>query len=293
MDDFPAMSRDGRRLAYTEMTFQSNIWRRELSADGDVGPPGRVLSSTGIDGNGQYSPNLEEIVFVSTRTGNHEIWVSRADGSAAQQLTSFPGALSMLPRWSPSGERIAFTSNTDGGRAVYVMDAGGGAPKRLASAGNLLATWSADGEWIYYGDRSGLYKTPSGGGDSHLVVEDSSGGVESADGKTLYYVKPEAGYRSLWRRSLPDGKDTRLAGGLLYSFAFAVVEHGVYFALRPLPGKPSTVAFYSFATEDVETVFEYENKPAFGLSVAPDGRSILYSLFDDSQADIMLVEDFQ
>ena len=290
---YPTLSRDGRRLAYDQITIQTNIWRREHLANGDVGPPQRVLSSTATDSVGKYSPNAEKIVFVSNRTGNSEIWVSRSDGSEVQQLTSFPGMRCSLPRWSPDGARIAFTSNKDGQTAVYVMDAGGGAPKRLASPSDQLATWSADGEWIYYGGRLGLSKTPSGGGGSHLVVEDSPGGLESADGKTLYYAKYEAGDWSLWRRSLPDGEESRLFGGIRYKFAFAVVEHGVYFIRIPLSGNPATVAFYTFSTGEVETVFEYENTPSHGLSVSWDGRSILYSETDDFQSDIMMVEDFQ
>ncbi len=294
---YPTMSRDGRRLAFAQWTVQTNIWRRERLANGDVGLPERVLSSTGKDHAGEHSPNAEKIVFESSRTGNLEIWVSRADGSAAQQLTSFPGANSQLPRWSPDGARIAFTSNKDGQMAVYVMDAGGGAPKRLAGPSGQLATWSADGEWIYYqsGD-SDLFKTPSGGGDSHLVVEISRSGFESADGKTLYYVKFGAPW-SLWRHSLPDGplldgEESQLAGALLYPHNVAVGEHGVYFTPLPPPGAPYIVAFYRFATGQIETVFEHENTPFHGLSVAPDG-SILYSEVDDVQSDIMLVDDFQ
>ena len=73
----------------------------------------------------------------------------------------------------------------------------------------------------------------------------------------------------------------------------AMVESGIYLALQAPPGKPSTLAFYSFATGEVETVFEYESLPFIGLSVAPDGRSIIYSEAPEPQADIMLVEDFE
>ncbi len=291
---YPTMSRDGRRLAYAHGTYQSNIWRRELLPNGEVGPPQRVLSSTVIDQSGEYSPNGEKIVFESSRTGNFEIWMSRADGSAAQQLTSFPGSYTQLPRWSPDGARIAFTSNQDGQLAVYVMDAGGGARKRLASTSGAHATWSADGEWIYHrpaqSDGFDLYKTPAGGGEPQLYVESSVTGFESADGKTLYYVKASA---RLWRRSLHDGEQSQLVGALLYPSSVAVVEDGVYFTPPPLPGAPVTVAFYRLATGQIETVFEHENLPFRGLSVSPDRRSILYSELDGFESDIMLVDDFR
>ena len=183
---YPAMSRDGRRLTYAQGTLQTNIWRRELAVDGAARPAKRVLSSTGMDCSAEYSPNSDQIMFASNRTGNLEIWVSHTDGSAAQQLTSFPGASSDFPRWSPDGSRIAFTSDKDGQSEVYVMDAGGGAPKRLTNAAGDTPTWSADGKWIYYvgGGKRYLYKAPSDGGEAVLVTEEPSWiGFESADGQ--------------------------------------------------------------------------------------------------------------
>ena len=59
----------------------------------------------------------------------NEIWVCDSDGSNAQQLTSFGGALTGTPRWSPDGKQIAFDSRAGGEANVYVIDANRGVPR--------------------------------------------------------------------------------------------------------------------------------------------------------------------
>lgn len=48
-----------------------------------------------------------EILFYSSRTGNHEIYTMNDDGSHIQQLTDNPLA-DKRPRWAPDGKKIVF-----------------------------------------------------------------------------------------------------------------------------------------------------------------------------------------
>ena len=79
----------------------------------------KLISSTRVDGDAQFSPDGKKIAFTSNRSGNDEIWVCDSDGSNAQQLTSLGTGNCGGPRWSPDGERIAFSQTwMDSGRST-------------------------------------------------------------------------------------------------------------------------------------------------------------------------------
>lgn len=49
-----------------------------------------------------------QIAFVSTRSGNKEVWEMDYDGANQHQLTMLH-SIALTPRWSPDADRIAFT----------------------------------------------------------------------------------------------------------------------------------------------------------------------------------------
>ena len=50
----------------------------------------------------------EQIVFVSQRDGNEEIYVMDADGSNQHRLTNNDASDPRSPSWSPDGKRVCF-----------------------------------------------------------------------------------------------------------------------------------------------------------------------------------------
>ena len=85
----PAISRRTQRLVYTRELIDLNIWRLEVPGPhGKMSAPMKLISSTRVDGDPQFSPDGKKIVFNSNRTGSSEIWICDSDGSHAQQLTS-------------------------------------------------------------------------------------------------------------------------------------------------------------------------------------------------------------
>ena len=75
--------------------------------------------------------------------------------------------------------------------------------------------------------------------------------------------------------------------------AFSLVDEGIYYIPWPGNNLNSSIQFLSFATGKVNMVARMSAPPAKGLSVSPDGRSILYTQLDESGCDLMLVENFK
>ncbi len=299
----PVISRQGR-MAYSQKSSDVNIWQMELSTGRQLATaPVPVISSTRLDDEPRYSPDGERITFASDRSGSLEIWVCKRDGSGSIRLTSFGAPHHTAhPRWSPDGSRIAFTSNAGGTPSIYVINSEGGRPTRLPIEDALewsLSEWSRDGKWLYYGShRSGedqLWKVPWPITDrSGPAVQVTKQGftreaVESADGRTVYYLKGNGVVNeSLWRVSPEDGRETQVLRSVLNN-NFALGGKGIYYIPN---AQPPTIHYSSFSgsTEVVVTILP--RIPAWGFALSPDERKLLYSQWDSARADLMLVENF-
>ena len=298
---WPIVSRQGNRLAYTVRNLNSNIYRLNLPvADGVTGAAVKLIASSRWDTQPRYSPDGNRIAFVSGRSGASEIWTCDSDGSNPAQLTSL-GALATYPRWAPDGKSIGFNSDAEGQFHAYVVDAEGGAPRRLTSDRSYGSgpSWSRDGEWIYFtSDRGGFpqnFKMPAGGGPAQVVTAGRGPTMESPDGKWFYFARGAA--ISVWRMPVGGGsgeteEDAELVLESLHEQLYDVVEEGVYF-VRTSKGSDYSLQFLRFATGAVEPIHDFERQPGGGMSVAPDGRSILFGQFEPMEADIMLVENFR
>ncbi|NJN93991.1 MAG: hypothetical protein HC875_07785, partial [Anaerolineales bacterium] len=70
------------------------------------------------------SSDGQQLVFMSRRDGNWEIYLINADGSGLIRLTDDP-AQDGLPTWSPDGRAIAYVSNTGGEWAIWAVTPNG------------------------------------------------------------------------------------------------------------------------------------------------------------------------
>jgi serine/threonine protein kinase len=302
----PTVSWSGNRLAYARRVFDTNIWHLPLSGPGvATGPPVPFIHSTHPDSSPQYSPDGKRILFESFRSGVHSTWISDADGSNAVELLPRAGASSGTASWSPDGQLVAFEFNPDRNVDIYVIRVSGGKPICLAndSADDVSPTWSRDGKWVYFGSkRTGrweVWKVPAGGGKAVQVTR--NGGetaFESLDGKFLYYTKEYSwpvsvdASAGLWKMPVTGGEENQVLRSVAPR-AFCPVNEGIYFIPEPGIDGKSSIQFLSFASTKVKRVAPISELPGEGLSVSPDGRSLLFNQLDEASSDLMLVENFQ
>ena len=302
----PTISPQGNRLAFVRTTAaQANIWRVGVaSPGGQAGAPTKLISSSRLDIVPRYSPDGEQIAFASTRSGDYQIWVSDADGANARQLT-YRFSVAATPHWSPEGEQIVFHGQTERGKDfdIYTMSArGGGVPRRLTTDRSLdfVPTWSRDGRWIYFvsarggGEKRTPWKIPAEGGEATQISGNEALNVrESLDGEFLYYFRHDAFPKgAIWRVSTSGGEENLVVSGV-GGRAFEVVDEGIYFIAEAGADGLHSIHFFDLATEETTVVLAGVERPAVGLTVSPDGESILFARNDAFNNDIMLVENFR
>ena len=97
---YPAVSRQGNRLAFTRLVWHTQVSRLQTGEK-----PQPFLVSELYDQGEQVSPDGSRILFLSGRAGDgHSLWLANADGSHAVE---FSGGDHIDPRWSPDGRWIA------------------------------------------------------------------------------------------------------------------------------------------------------------------------------------------
>jgi Tol biopolymer transport system component/DNA-binding winged helix-turn-helix (wHTH) protein len=296
--DWPAISRDGRKLAFSVSDNKVNIWRKDLQHRET--PAVQMYASTRQQMNAQYSPDGKHVVFDSARSGSWGVWLADTDGSNLVLISQpkFPGH----PRWSPDSQKIAFEMAEPGGHlGLYTVGISDRLPRKLKT--NLRESgrpfWSHDGKWIYFRGYEGvgrqLYRCPAEGGDATLLAgsQDLRTPIESSDGKVLYFPwsddDPNLMMLALDRPGAepkPVPEMPRISG----ETRWAPVSGGIYFILQ---GKPRSIYFYDFATRRTREVFRTDKDLGEGMSISPDGRYMLYSQIDESNSDIVLVNNFR
>ncbi len=291
---WPAVSRQGGRLAFARSLVQADLWR--LDKGGKAAP---FLSSTARDTSPRFSADGKRVAFQSGRSGGNEIWAAQSDGTGLVQITRNFNKHSGSPEWSPDGRWVAFDSvGKEGRTAVWKVEAEGGPPRQLTHGPghDAVPNWSRDGKRVYfYSDRSGrpeIWHVPAEGGAAEQITRKGGfAGIESADGKTLYYTKSDAGTEGLYALPLAGGEERRVLSDVIVRRSFAVVPGGIYY-IAPRTEELCELRFHEFAGGRSRVISEIERPVAFGLSVSPDQKTFLFSR-PVTGSDLMLIENFR
>jgi len=193
------------------------------SAQTPKGPIGIAYQfSHSVNDSPSFSPDGEEMVFISVVAGKEQLFRMRLDGTQVTQLTR-DDADHEDPAWSPDGERIAFVLIRNGLEQIHLMhgDGTGVEPLTPAEVKTIHPNWNPDGRSIAYctdddlkppkKNPAEIYSIEVGSGKITKLIE---GGVNtypawSPDGKKIAFRRMLGETNSEVFVANADGSDAR------------------------------------------------------------------------------------
>jgi len=113
---------------------------------------------------GEEGPFASDIVFVSARSGNKEVYLMDYDGYNVERLTR-NGSLNLNPSFSPDGRKIIYTSYKRGNPDLYLRKVFSDHELLLSSRPGLNVT----GAWAPRGSRIALAMSKDGNAQIYLI----------------------------------------------------------------------------------------------------------------------------
>lgn len=164
------------RIAYVSATDAGDGLLYELVvADADGFNPQSIVGSPEPLMSPAWSPNGENLSYVSFEKGNSEIYMQHV-ATGARQLISTGKGINGAPAYSPDGRYLALTLSKTGNPEIYVRDLTTGSQRQLTEhwAIDTEPAWSPDSKTVYFtSDRGGkpqVYAVPMEGGKAERIT---------------------------------------------------------------------------------------------------------------------------
>jgi eukaryotic-like serine/threonine-protein kinase len=302
-DYLPAVSPDGTRIAYTEESADTSPVGISLQ-DGTVRD---LPAHNGTDLTPAWAGRRNVLSWITVRNGAPEVWVRTVDGTErlvarGEDFAGEQTAYFLTPIPSPDGDRIALARIPDAGVPKYwLVSLAGGKPVRLTNSGpevsELGGVWSPDGLSFAFLSGPQLAVVKTGGQAAPVNVVDQIVRIPdwSPDGHWL-----TAGDRNGWYLISPNAQQRLPLGKLggAASLGFSKDSRRVYGIKTDTP---NPVFFYVDLSNPkfVRDVRELDSvhapgspiRPGIRFSVAPDGKTAVYSTYR-RRTSIQMLENF-
>jgi Tol biopolymer transport system component len=190
-------TRHSDRLLATRIRNSSDIWKIPVDRSPAENTQGaiRITHQTGQVRTPSPSPDETELVYLSDNGGHGNLWVTKADGSDARQITFVhdPAVTVGVPKWSPATDLIVFVMSRREQVGLWAVHADGSGLRQVVADGRSPC-WSGDGRWLYYvsvEDGTPCFTKISIDGGEPITVRQEPGAdfaVISPDGTALYYI---------------------------------------------------------------------------------------------------------
>lgn len=236
------------RLLYVSVTRNpaGKDFYRLTIADSDGARPIVLLESREPILGPSWSPDGNEVAYVSFETSRPAIYRQNLRTGAREQLTNFKG-LNNSPVFSPDGNSMAMVLSKDGSPDIYLMNL---ASKRLT---RLTKHYAIDTEptWM-------------------------------PDGQSLLFTSDRGGRPQIYRYDLKSGNTTRVTFEGRYNARARVAQDGRNVALVHQQAGAYHIAVHDLVTErlTVLTTTSLDESP----TIAPNGSIVLYATKRDGKS---------
>ena len=106
----PTVTADGKRVAFLNWNFQSNVYVAELKAQGaKLTTPRRLTLEESNDWLDDWTSDSRAVLFWSDRNGSNQVFKQNIDQKTAETVIAGPGA--WMPRMSSDGVSILYLMN--------------------------------------------------------------------------------------------------------------------------------------------------------------------------------------
>ena len=302
-DLHPSFSRDGHRLLFSVLSWNSDIWAMPMDpvAGKPAGDPFAVITSSREDTRGAWSADGRRIAFTSDRNGDMNLFVCVFDAEKRMaappiQVTTGPGG-HYQASWNPNGRQLAYFSRQSGHENIWLVDLDeqsrpAGAPRQLTHGRG------ADNNPVFSPDGNHLAFMSNRAGSNQVYVLNADG-----TGEQLVAALPVTGHymrwldagtlvvssKGLWTVTL-DGHDPQkfsAVGGSHISYSpgkdlMADTDHTYLLVFHP-----------GLETKTKPKVFRFPD-PTVGMDYtvwSPDGRFMLFDRSNPQGGDIYEIRD--
>ena len=145
----------------------------------------RLTEHRGKDGQAQWSPIGNHLVFVSGRTGKADVYLMNLENNVTMQLTQGEKEF-LYPHWSPNGRKIVMLYGTNENHDIYLIDD----IARPAETLRAMTTWTYDDlrpVWSPDGQKIAFYSNYNPENDPKVwaIVVISADGSDPTQGEDL------------------------------------------------------------------------------------------------------------
>lgn len=231
---------------------------------------------------GQKGSFTSKVVYVSTQTGNKELFLMDWDGHNPQQLTR-NRSINLSPDISPDGREIIFTSYKRGNPDLYkrALSSTVEVPVSSRRGLNITGAWSPDASKIALAlskdGNTEIYTIARDGSAPNRLTVSRSANVSPAwspDGSRIIFVSDRLGKPQLFSMDATGGNVGRFGTGTGYTVNPSWSPKGDKLAFARMAGGFQIFVVNADGSGEIQLTFDGNNeRPRW----SPDGRLIIFS----------------